>query len=53
MSLDDAADFDDRVENAGGRFTMNDGDVRDGFVRCERTIQSFGVGSIRRSLAIG
>ena len=37
------ADFDDRVENAGGRFAMNESDVRDGFVRCERTIQSFGV----------
>ena len=43
MSLDDAADFDDRVENAGGRFAMNESDVRDGFVRRECTIQSVGV----------
>ena len=43
VALNDAADFGDRIQDAGGRFTMNDGDVRDGFVRRQRAIQRGGV----------
>ena len=40
VSLDEAADFDERIEKAGSRFAMNEGDMSDRLVRREGTIHN-------------